>query len=203
MRPELAAVATEAGRDPAGGRIDPRVWRVAAVVGVLRLGLAAILLPEDAATIQKRPFDLQGFLLISPGLACFLYGLPNASSLGGASVLAVGVLLLSAFVWHALRKRSAALIDLQLFSNRTFSAAAATQFLSNGVFNGRQLLIPLFLIAGCALTAGQANGLITARESACCAPIRWWVGSPTDLDAARYLRAERSWRSRAWSRSSG
>ena len=157
-------------------------------MGILGLGLAAVLLPGDATTIQKRPFDLQGFLLISPGLVCFLYGLPAASHLGGASVLAVGVLLLSAFVWHALRKGSAALIDLQLFNNRTFSAATATQFLSNGVFNGRQLLIPLFLITGCALTAGQAGGLITAMGIGmlCSYPL---VGSLTDRFGCRAVSA--------------
>lgn len=157
-------------------------------MGVLGLGLAALLLPGDAATIQKRPFDLSGFLLISPGLACFLYGLPNASHLGGASVLAAGVLLLGTFAWHALRQGNAALIDLQLFDNRTFSAAAATQFLSNGVFNGRQLLIPLFLITGCALTAAQAGGLVTAMGVGmlCSYPL---VGSLTDRFGCRTVSA--------------
>ena len=34
MRPGLAKAATDSGRHPAGARIDPRVWRVAAVVVV-------------------------------------------------------------------------------------------------------------------------------------------------------------------------
>ncbi len=146
-------------------------------MGVLGLGLAALLLPDDAATIQIRPFDLQGFLLVSPGLACLLYGLPNAVQPGGASVLAIGSLLLGAFVWHALRKGSAALIDLELFNNRIFLAAAATQFLANGVFNGRQLLIPVFLIAGCALTVGQAGGLMTTMGLGmlCSYPMVGWL----------------------------
>lgn len=157
-------------------------------LGVLGLGLATLLLPRDVATIQKRPFDVQGFLLISLGLACFLYGLPNASHRGGASVLVAGLLLLGTFVWHALRKGSTALIDLRLFDNRVFSAAAGTQFLSNGGFSGRQLLIPLFLISGCALTAGQAGGLIMAMGIGmlCSYPM---VGSLTDRFGCRAVCA--------------
>lgn len=157
-------------------------------MGILGLSLAALLLPGDAATIQRRPFDLPGFLLISPGLACFLYGLPNASHAAGASFLAAGVIMMGAFIRHASRNGSVALVDLKLFGNPTFSAAAATQFLSNGAFNGRQLLIPLFLITGCALTAGQAGGLITAMGVGmlCSYPLVGWL---TDRFGCRAVSA--------------
>lgn len=46
------------------------------------------------------------------------------------------------------------------FSNRTFSVAAATQFFANGIMNGRQLVVPLYLMAGCGLSAAQAGWLI-------------------------------------------
>jgi EmrB/QacA subfamily drug resistance transporter len=131
-------------------------------IGVLGVGLAAVLLPGDSASIQKRPFDLAGFLVISPGLACLLYGLQHASHRDGAATLLAGCVLLGVFVRRAIRKGSAALIDLQLFRNHIFSTAAATQFLSNGMFYARQFLVPLYLIAGCALSAPQAGWIMAA-----------------------------------------
>ena len=131
-------------------------------IGILGVGLAMFLLPGDEASIQKRPFDLLGFLLVSPGLACLLYGFQHAAHRNGASCLLAGSILLGAFIWHAIRKGSAALIDLGLFNNRIFSTAATTQFLTNGMLYGRQFLITLYLITGCALSAAHAGWMMAA-----------------------------------------
>ena len=157
-------------------------------MGMLGLSLAAFLLPRDAATIQKRPFDLAGFVMISPGLACLLYGLPNASHAAGASALLASVLLLGGFVRHARRLGRAALIDLAVFDNRIFSTAAATQFFSNGGMYARQFLVPLFLITGCALSPGRAGGLIAAMGVGmlCSFPL---VGSLTERFGCRAVSA--------------
>jgi EmrB/QacA subfamily drug resistance transporter len=131
-------------------------------VGVVAVAMAAFLLPEDTAELQKRPFDFLGFLVLSPGLASLLYGLGHAAHLGGALALLAGALLTAAFVWHALRKKSAALIDVRLFGNRIFSTAAATQFLSNGLAYAGGFLVPLYLITGCGLTPDQAGWLLAS-----------------------------------------
>lgn len=131
-------------------------------VGMLGVGLAAWLLSPDIASLQKRPFDFAGFALISPGLAAFIYGLQNASHTEGKWILLAGVALLAGFLWHALRKGSSALIDIRVFADRTFSVAALTQFFANGIMFGRQLVVPLYLIAGCALSAAQAGWLVAA-----------------------------------------
>lgn len=131
-------------------------------VGILALGLAAMLLPGDAGSLQKRPFDFLGFVVISPGLACLLYGFQHAAHWDGKAILLTGLLLIGLFVWHAIRKGSTALIDLRLFGNRIFSVAATTQFFSNGMAYGRQFLVPLYLIAGCALSAAQSGWLMAA-----------------------------------------
>ena len=54
-------------------------------IGVLAIGLAAFLLPNDEAVLQKRPFDFPGFLMLSPGLVCFIYGFETASHRNGIS----------------------------------------------------------------------------------------------------------------------
>jgi EmrB/QacA subfamily drug resistance transporter len=131
-------------------------------IGILGIGLAAFRLPRDQASVEKRAFDLAGFLTISPGLACLLYGLQHVSNREGVALLLAGSILLGAFVRHAMRKGNAALIDLRLFENRIFSTAAATQFLCNGMFYARQFLVPLYLISGCALSAPRAGWMMAA-----------------------------------------
>lgn len=129
-------------------------------IGILAIGLAAFLLPSDETTLQKRPFDFPGFLMLSPGLVCFIYGFETAFHRNGILFLLSGLILISAFVWYALRKGGEALVDIHLFKNRIFSTAATTQFLTNGIAYGGQFLVPLFLITGCGLSAGSAGWLI-------------------------------------------
>ena len=129
-------------------------------IGILAVGLAAFLLPDDAYASPRRPFDFPGFLVISPGLGCLLYGLDHAAHRNGALTVLAGLTLTGAFVWHALRKRGAALIDLRLFKNRIFSWAATTQFLSNGQAYAGQFLVPLYLITGCGLSATRAGWML-------------------------------------------
>jgi EmrB/QacA subfamily drug resistance transporter len=131
-------------------------------IGILGVGLASLLLPGDAASIRRRRFDLCGFLVLSPGLACLLYGLQHASHMDGVAILPAGSILIGAFVWHAIRKGDAALIDLRLFNNHIFSTAARTQFLSNGMFYTRQFLVPLYLITGCSLSTAQTGWMMAA-----------------------------------------
>lgn len=128
--------------------------------GIIAIVLAAYLLPRDEELPEKRPFDRLGFILISPGLVCLLYGFEQASHKKGTSILITGILLLIAFVWHARRAKTKALVDLELFRNRIFSAAALTQFLSNGILYAGQFLIPLYLMTGCGLTAGQVGWML-------------------------------------------
>jgi len=131
-------------------------------VGILGVGLAAWLLARDTVSVQKRPFDFLGFAMISPGLVALIYGLQNASRAEGRWVLFAGAVLFAGFLRHAFRKGSSALIDIRVFAERTFSVAAVTQFFANGVLFGRQLVVPLYLIAGCGLSAAQAGWLVAS-----------------------------------------
>ena len=130
-------------------------------VGFLALFLAAQLLPKDEPSKEKRAFDFLGFSLITPGLAALLYGFDHNASIFGAGCLAVGLLFLSAFVWHSLRAKQKALIDIRLFSNRIFFTATITQFLNQGAALSGQMLIPLFLITGCNLAPVDAAWILS------------------------------------------
>ena len=116
-------------------------------VGLLAICFAWFALPRDKITNSRR-LDLIGFALISPGLALLLRGMVSLAHAEPTAllILAASVLLLAGFIWHASRHPVTALIDLRLFRARVFRAAAATQFLSNAINFGIQLLLPLWFL---------------------------------------------------------
>ena len=134
----------------------PWLFYINLPIGVLAIALAAWLLPHDEQAERKRAFDFTGFLLISPGLAAFLYGLDHLPGVSGVITAVLGLALLAVFIGHALKKGDSALIDVRLFKIRIFSVATATQCLSNAASFAGQMLVPLFLISGCGLAPTQA-----------------------------------------------
>jgi EmrB/QacA subfamily drug resistance transporter len=138
----------------------PWLFYINLPVGIVAVFLAIFLLPGDKAPRRARPFDFFGFLLISPGLGSLLYGLDHSSTLEGGLFLLSGVILVGAFVWHAIRKNTEALIDLRLFTNRVFSIGATTQFLNNGASYAGQMLIPLFLMTGFGISPANAGWML-------------------------------------------
>ena len=120
-------------------------------IGLLAIGLALLILRKDADLARPRPFDMKGFLLLSPGLVLLLHSLESLSGKPAAHglnqlELFAGVSLLSAFILHARNRGEAALLDLGLFRVRAFTASAWTQFLANAVAFGGGMLLPLYLL---------------------------------------------------------
>jgi len=120
-------------------------------VGIVALILALRVLPRDVAAHGQR-LDLVDLCLLSPGLALMIYGLAETNSAGGfgsAKVLiplAAGILLLIAFVLHALRATDP-LIDLRLYLDRTFTTSSITLMLVVISVFGSFLLLPLYFQA--------------------------------------------------------
>jgi EmrB/QacA subfamily drug resistance transporter len=119
-------------------------------IGVVAFIAALRILPTD----QPRPsekFDFLGMLLLSPGLALFLYGvssIPGAGTVVAAKVLIpaiIGLVLVLSFVGHALRKDHP-LIDLGLFRNRNLTIAVITMTLFSVAFMGSMLLLPSYFL---------------------------------------------------------
>jgi EmrB/QacA subfamily drug resistance transporter len=138
----------------------PWVFYVNLPVGIFAVALAAWLLPRDGPSLNRRPFDALGFLLISPGLVALLYGLERAAHGHGVAPLVLGAVLLGGFALHARRARSTALIDLQLFESGLFANAAVTMFLVNGMLYASQFLVPLYLVTGARLSPERVGWLL-------------------------------------------
>ncbi|MET9492125.1 DHA2 family efflux MFS transporter permease subunit [Nocardia sp. NPDC006630] len=99
--------------------------------------------PEEAGAL-----DIAGLLLVSGGSVGVTYALAEVGSSGQASgssmtVLAAGVVLLVVFVLRGLRIDHP-LLDLRLYRNRAFSAAALATFCLGGALYGAMILMPLY-----------------------------------------------------------
>jgi EmrB/QacA subfamily drug resistance transporter len=154
-----------------GWLVDDVSWRwiffINIPIGIAALLLSLRVLPRDETSRHER-FDALGLGLLSPGLALFIYGLAKSSGGNGfasSEVLVpglIGVALLVAFVLHALRTTDP-LIDVRLFTNRTFAAASATLVLFAIAVFGSFLLLPLYFQTVRGETAMQA-GLLLAPQ---------------------------------------
>ena len=131
-------------------------------VGLLAVALALRFLPSDHATLRPRTFDFRGFAMLSPGLVSLLYGIDHPNGRLGIAALAIACVLIPAFILHAARKGTGAIIDVGLFRNRIFFTAAITQFLTNGLVFSGQMLVPLYLTLACHLSVTRTGWMMGA-----------------------------------------
>jgi EmrB/QacA subfamily drug resistance transporter len=137
-----------------GWLIDAASWHwiflINVPIGVVALAAAVMILPKDNAE-PSQSFDFVGMLLLSPGLALFLFGvssIPETQTVMATRVLGpaiVGLILVVAFVFHALRTQHP-LIDLRLFQNRSLTVAVVAMSLFAVAFFGAGLLFPSYFL---------------------------------------------------------
>lgn len=126
----------------------PWLFWVNVPFAVAGLVLAWRFIPADGPVGSSR-LDGVGLALLSPAVVGILYGLSNASRSDGFArpdvwaPLAVGVVLLVAFVAWATRRRERALVDLALLRHRPLAAASTLMFLMGAALYGGMLLLPL------------------------------------------------------------
>ncbi|WAJ44670.1 DHA2 family efflux MFS transporter permease subunit [Mycobacterium sp. Aquia_216] len=136
-----------------GWLIDTSSWKwiflINLPIGLVTFVLAGIVFPRDHPA-RSETFDVVGGLLLSPGLATFLFAvssIPRCGTIADRRVLipaAVGLALIAAFVVHALRRADHPLIDLHLFQNPVLTRANVTMLLFAGAFFGAGLLLPSY-----------------------------------------------------------
>ncbi|ASU85796.1 MFS transporter [Nocardiopsis gilva YIM 90087] len=120
--------------------LDSMGWRsmfyINLPIGIVAFMLALRVIPTDPPGEQdaRTPLDIVGFLLLAPGFAATVLALTQAgehAEFAAPAVLAplsIGLALLFGYVVHALRVRTTEpLIDVRLFTSRSFAASVTVQ----------------------------------------------------------------------------
>ncbi|MGD1255661.1 DHA2 family efflux MFS transporter permease subunit [Mycobacterium seoulense] len=149
-----------------GWLIDASSWRwiflINLPLGLLTIALAGIIFSRDHPA-RSETFDLVGVLLLSPGLATFLFAvssIPHCGTVADRRVLipaAIGLALIAGFVAHAWRRADHPLIDLRLFGNPVLTHANVTMLVFAAAFFGAALLLPSYFQQVLHLTPMQAG----------------------------------------------
>ncbi|CAD5201560.1 DHA2 family efflux MFS transporter permease subunit [Pseudomonas sp. FEN] len=168
-----------------GWLVDDVSWRwiffINLPIGAIALYAAYRVLASDESK-PHHALDWIGLLLLSPGLAIFIYGLAQTTAAGSFNSLTAdgcvlaGLAMIVGFILHALR-RDNALIDVRLFGRRTVGAVAFTTFLLSAAAFGLSLLFPLYFQMVRGYSAFD-TGLLVAVEG---------LGAVLSMPVAGYL----------------
>jgi EmrB/QacA subfamily drug resistance transporter len=153
-----------------GWLIDVASWHwiflINLPIGLIALIYAQVALPKDSPE-PSESFDFLGMLMLSPGLALFLFGVSSLPSEGSFShtrvwlPMLIGGLLVISFILYSFKPRHP-LLDLRLFKNRGLSIATLTLFVFIIAFMGAGLLFPSYFL--------QARGESTLHAGLLMAP---------------------------------
>ncbi len=136
-----------------GAILQVTSWRwiffVNVPIGIIAITAGLRLIHRSERARDGESLDYLGLILMAAGLPLFTYGLAEIGALGtfeSARVIIpiiVGLGLIGAFIWHALRARRP-LLELHLYRRPTFSAAAVCMFLVGAAMFGSMILFPLY-----------------------------------------------------------
>jgi EmrB/QacA subfamily drug resistance transporter len=119
-------------------------------IGAVALLYALFALPKDKPQ-PSESFDFVGMVMLSPGLALFLYGvssLPETGTITATKVwvpMVIGTALVLGFVLYSFKPRHP-LLDLRLFRNRNLRIASISLFVFIIAFMGAGLLFPSYFL---------------------------------------------------------
>jgi EmrB/QacA subfamily drug resistance transporter len=136
-------------------------------VGTAALLLALRFVPRDGGRSARQAFDLRGAVTFALGLVSLLLALNQGESWGWSSPLTLGfvagaAVLLLAFL-RIERSEPEPMLDLSLFRQRTFSAAAGSAMLNYISLYTMLFLLPFYLLNARGLSTAQAGLLLTAQ----------------------------------------
>lgn len=136
-------------------------------VGIFALILAWLFIPADGEKKLQEAFDFQGAFLFIAGLVALLLALNQGYAWGWFSINTLGLFIFAgiflALFIYVEQRRSNPLLDLSLFSNRVFSAAAISAVLNYIAVFSILLLMPFYLIQGREFTPSQAGLILTIQ----------------------------------------
>jgi EmrB/QacA subfamily drug resistance transporter len=141
-------------------------------VGIVAVLLAVKMLPQSKLG-EPGKLDVTGLVLMVLGIPSLVFGISEVGSKGTFNSpeviwpIVAGVILIAAFVWHAMRT-DRPLLDVKLYANRIFGAASLTTFALGAALFGAMILMPLYyqqirgesVIATGLLLAPQGLGML-------------------------------------------
>ncbi len=143
------------------------VFYINVPIGALAVALSWYFIPQDEPEKQAERFDWSGAALFTAGLIALLLGLNQGSEWGWGSPAIVGsisvaIVLIAAFLFVE-RRVANPMLDLSLFGNRLFSAAAGTALFNYVCIYAVLFLLPFYLIQGRGLDPASAGIILTAQ----------------------------------------
>jgi EmrB/QacA subfamily drug resistance transporter len=116
-------------------------------LGIIAVIYARFALAKDSPH-PSETFDFIGMLMLSPGLAMFLYGVSSIPQEGGFTTkvflwMGLGAALMIGFVFWSFKPKHP-LLDLRLFKNRNLTVSIITMFIFAAAFFGGLLLVPTY-----------------------------------------------------------
>ncbi len=118
-------------------------------IGAIAIIAGMKLVAHSSRDRSAERLDYVGFVLMVLGLPLLTYGLAEIGTAGTIASpkviipVVAGVVLIAAFVWHALRAKRP-LLQLHLYRRPTFSSAAVCMFLLGAAMFGSMILFPLY-----------------------------------------------------------
>ncbi len=155
-----------------GGWLAELSWRwvflVNVPVGALAFALSVRFIPQDEPAGRGERFDVAGAVLFMAGLVALLVALDEGHRSGWSSapilgLVATAVVLLAAFVAVEAR-RAQPMLDLSLFTSRTFSSATAAAILNYVCLYTLSFMIPFYLIEARGYTPARAGTLMSVQS---------------------------------------
>jgi EmrB/QacA subfamily drug resistance transporter len=189
-----SALTTALGPVVGGWLVDTWSWRIIFLINVpiavVAIALALWRMPESRDESGDVAVDWVGGGLAVFGLGALAYGLTLASEHGwtGATVLgsiALGILMLSLFLWREARARHP-MMPLELFRSRDFSGANVITLLLYFALGGAMFFIPFNLIRIQGYSAAAA-GAAFLPFSLIMGVLSRWSGGLIDKYGARTL----------------
>jgi EmrB/QacA subfamily drug resistance transporter len=143
------------------------VFYINVPVGLLALGLSLRFIPRDRPAESAQRFDVAGAATFMAGLVCLLLALNQGEPWGWTSPAVLGLFLAAAAILglflYIESRVPAPMLDLSLFRQRVFSAAAASAIFNYVCLYTLLFLLPFYLEDGRGLNPAQAGLLLTAQ----------------------------------------
>ena len=152
-------------------------------IGVVALIYGIRVLPEDEKEVAGK-LDVAGLVLAAAGTVSLIYGLSDAARIGNLSqvssggAIALGLMLLTAFVWWSLRSPYPVL-DLKLFRHRGYAAVTMASLATGAAMFASMVIAPLYfqVVRG---EDATRTGLLLAPTSLGVAAVISAAGRATD-----------------------